>query len=153
MRVKDVMVTEVKSIFPDISVSEALEFLSKEEISGLPVIDKDGKLVGMFTEKDIIKYILPGYLEKVGGFVYEDNPKAIRNKVKELISERKVCEVMRKEVITIGPDSSISEVARIMLIGKVRRIPVVDKEKKVIGIVARGDVVKAFVKFAKEGIF
>jgi CBS domain-containing protein len=144
------MVRNVKSILPDISVSQALEFLSEEKISGLPVMDKDNKLVGMFTEKDVIKYILPGYLEKVGVFIYEDNPKAIKNKVKELLNERKVCEVMRREVITVDPDSSLSEVARIMLIGKVRRIPVIDKEGKVVGIIAREDVVKAFIKFAKE---
>jgi CBS domain-containing protein len=144
------MVRNVKSILPDISVSQALEFLSEEKISGLPVMDKDNKLVGMFTEKDVIKYILPGYLEKVGVFIYEDNPKAIKNKVKELLNERKVCEVMRREVITVDPNSSLSEVARIMLIGKVRRIPVIDKEGKVVGIIAREDVVKAFIKFAKE---
>jgi CBS domain-containing protein len=152
MRVKDVMVSKVKSILPDTPVSEALEFLSEERISGLPVVDKDNRLVGMFTEKDIIKYILPGYLEKVGGFVYEDNPKMIRNKVRELLAERKVCDVMRKEVVTVGPDTSLSEVARVMLTGKIRRIPVVDKEAKVVGIIAREDVVKAFIKFALQEI-
>ncbi|MDD5291840.1 MAG: CBS domain-containing protein [Candidatus Omnitrophica bacterium] len=150
MKVSDIMVIKVKSVLPDILVSQALDFLSKEKISGLPVIDKDNKLVGMFTEKDVLKYILPAYLEKVGSFVYEDNPRAIRNKVKELLKEHKVCDIMCKEVITTAPDTSLSEVARIMLTGNARRLPIVDKEKKVVGIIAREDVVKAFIKFSQE---
>ena len=146
MKVKDIMIKKVESILPEIPVSQALDLLSKNKISGLPVIDKENKLVGMLTEKDIIKYILPGYLKKVGTFVYEDNPKAIRNKVKELLEQRKVSDIMREEVITKGPDTSLSEVARTMLIERIRRIPIVDNEGKVVGIIAREDVVKAFIK-------
>lgn len=146
MKVESVMIKKVKSILPDIPVSQALDLLSENKISGLPVIDNEGKLVGMFTEKAIINYILPGYLKKVGVFVYEDNPKAIGNKVRELLQERKVSDIMRKEIITVGSNTSLSEVARTMLTEKIRRIPVVDKEGKVIGIIAREDVVKAFIK-------
>ena len=145
MKVKDIMVTKVKGMPPDISVKQALEQLSKNKISGLPVVNKDNKLVGMLTEKDIINYILPGYLKKVGTFVYADNPKAIRNKVRELLQERTVSDIMRKQVITKGPDTSLSEVARTMLTERVRRIPVVDSEGNVVGIIAREDVVKAFI--------
>lgn len=70
MRVKDVMIENVKSILPDIPVSQALELLSRNEISGLPVIDKENKLLGMLTEKEILQYVLPGYLKKVGSFIY-----------------------------------------------------------------------------------
>jgi len=149
MKVSDIMVVKVKSVLPDTPAGEALEFLSKEKISGLPVIDKDNKLVGMFTEKDVLKYILPGYLDKVGSFVYEDNPRAIRNKVKELLKERKVSDIMREQVIVAAPDASLSEVARIMLTGNARRLPVVDKNRKVMGIIAREDVVKAFIRFSQ----
>jgi len=145
MKVRDIMVTKVKSIPLDISVKQALEQLSKNKISGLPVVNKDNKLAGMLTEKDIINYILPGYLEKVGTFVYADNPKAIRNKVRELLQERTVSDIMRKQVITKSPDASLSEVARTMLTERVRRIPIVDSEGNVVGIIAREDVVKAFI--------
>lgn len=146
MKVEDVMIRNVKSVLPDIPVGKAWVLLVENEISGLPVIDKENKLVGMFTEKDIIKYVLPGYIEKVGTFIYKDDPKVIKNKAKELFCERKVSDVMRREVVTIGPDASLSEVARIILIERIRRIPVVDKEGKVVGIIARGDIVKAFLK-------
>lgn len=146
MKVKDIMITDVKSVRPDTLVSHALTLLSEYEMSGLPVIDTDNKLVGMFTEKDIIRYILPGYVGQVGSFIYQENPKAIKNKVNELLSESKVSDVMRRDVITVGPDAPLSEVARIILTEKIRRLPVVDNEARVIGIIARQDIVKAFIK-------
>lgn len=146
MRVKDVMITKVKSLSAGLSVGEALDILLENKISGLPVIDKENKLVGMFTEKSIIRNILPGYLEKVGSFIYQDDPKAIRKKLKELLQSHKVSDIMRKEVITVSPDTSLSEVAHTMLVEKIRRILVVDKEGKVAGIIVREDVLRAFLK-------
>lgn len=146
MKVENVMVKNVKSVLPDIAVSQALETLLQNKISGLPVIDKDNKLKGMLTEKEILLYILPGYLKKVGSFVYQDNPKVIGNKVKELLQDKKVSDIMRTQIITVKPDAPLSEVARTMMTEKVRRIPVVDDQEKVIGIVAREDVVRAFMR-------
>ena len=146
MKVEDVMSKDVKSILPGTSVSEAIKELKKNKISGLPVIDKNNKLAGMLTEKGIMKYLLPSYISKVGAFVYSNNPKAIKNKVQELMSERKVDDIIRKDVITVSPDTSLSELARIMLIKSVRRVPVLDKSNNVVGIVAREDVLRAFIE-------
>ena len=148
MNVKDIMTMKVISIKPDDSAQDALILLFKMRISGLPVIDVQGKLVGMFTEKDILKGILPSYVEKVGRFVYEENPKSIKNKFKEL-ENFKVSQLMRKEVITVFEDTAICEVARIMLTQKVRRTPVLNKENKVVGIVAREDIIKSYAKEAE----
>ena len=63
-----------------------------------------------------------------------------------LLNNIKVKDIMRKEVITVDEDTSLSEVARIMLTQKIRRVPVLNKEGKVVGIVARQDVVKALTK-------
>jgi len=146
MKVEDIMVKKVKSILPSTSINEAIKELRKNRISGLPVIDQNNKLIGMLTEKGIMSYILPSYISKVGAFVYAENPKAIRNKVQELLGERKVQDIMREDVITISPEASLSELARIMLTKNVRRVPVVDKENKVVGIVAREDVLNAFIE-------
>lgn len=150
MKVKEIMSKDVISIKPDDNAKEALALLFKLKISGLPVINKEGKLVGMFTEKGIIRYILPSYIERVGRFIYEENPKSIKKKFIEL-QDFKVSQLMRTEVITIDDDTAVCEVARIMLTQKIRRIPVLNKEKKVVGIVAREDIVKAYAKEAGWG--
>jgi CBS domain-containing protein len=145
MKVREMMTKQVTRISPDVSAKEALDLLLKMQISGLPVISKDGKLVGMFTEKDILINILPSYIEKVGSFVYEENPKSIKRKLQDLLN-LSVSRLMRKDVVTVDENMSLCEVARLMLTQKVRRIPVLDKEKRVVGIVAREDIIKAYVR-------
>lgn len=148
MKVRDIMTKEVVSIRPDDNVKDVLGLLFKMRISGLPVIDGEGKLVGMFTEKSILSYILPSYIEKVGRFVYEENPKSIKKKFIEL-SQVKVGQLMRREVVTTTEDATLCEMARLMLTQKVRRLPVLDKTAKLVGIVAREDILKALAKEAE----
>ncbi|MBP7216202.1 MAG: CBS domain-containing protein [Candidatus Omnitrophica bacterium] len=149
MKVKEIMIKDVKSISPEITVIEALATIAKLEISGLPVIDAHDKLVGMFTEKEVLSHLLPSYIEKVGRFIYEENPKATKRKFAEL-QTMKVSQIMRKDVVTLGEETTLCEVARTMLMQKARRIPVLDKAGKVSGIVARGDVLKAFAQEAES---
>lgn len=148
MKIKEVMQKDIKSLLPDMSVEDALDLIFSMRISGLPVINKDGKLLGSFTEKDVLKIILPSYLGQVGGFIYEDNPKNIKKKF-TMLSELKIIDAMSKGVYTINDDASLSEAARILLVKDIRRILVLDESKKVVGIVARCDILKALKKMAE----
>ncbi|MDD5450079.1 MAG: CBS domain-containing protein [Candidatus Omnitrophica bacterium] len=141
MKIKEVMVKKVITLSPDTPVKDATAKLSELEISGLPVVDSAGKLVGMFTEKEVLKFILPSYVEQVGRFVYENTSKGIQNKMAAM-NNLKVKDLMRKDVTTVKEDTSLFEVARIMLTQKVRRIAVVDDSAKLVGIVSRADVMK-----------
>jgi len=142
MKVKEIMSQDIISVSPESGAKEALDLLLKRQISGLPVIDGKNKLLGMFTEKEILSAILPSYIEKVGRFVYRENPKAVKQKI-IAFQKIKVKDLMRHNVVTIDEDTTLCEVARIMLTQKARRLPVFNKAKEVIGIVSRGDVVKA----------
>ena len=148
MKIKEIMKRDVTSIDPDTSALDALNRLFEMQISGLPVVDSQGKLVGMFTEKDVLAYILPSYIDKVGKFTYEENPKSTKRKFTQL-GAVKVSQLMRKQVVTTTEDTTLCEVAKIMLTHKARRLPVLDKIGKVSGIVAREDVLKAFAKEAE----
>lgn len=151
MKVKEIMHREVTSVKPDDTAADALTMLFKMRISGLPVIDAEGKLAGMFTEKSILRFILPSYVEKVGRFVYEENPKSTKKKFNDLANV-KVAQMMRKEVVTTSEETALSEVARIMLTQHARRLPVVDASLKVVGIVAREDILKALAKEAETAV-
>lgn len=142
MKVSEIMTKDVTSISTEMNTKEALDLLQKREISGLPVMGADKKLVGMFTEKEVLSAILPSYIEKVGGFVYMENPKAVRQKARAL-STIKVKDIMRQNVITVDEDTTLCEVARLMLTQKARRIPVLNKAKEMVGIVSRGDILRA----------
>lgn len=145
MKVNEIMAKNITSLSSDTNAREALNLLMEKKISGLPVIDEKNKLVGMFTEKEVLAAVLPSYLEKVGRFIYQENPKAVRHKIVAL-QAMKVKDIMRKEVVTVDEETTLCEVARIMLTQKARRLPVLDKAKEVVGIVSRGDVVKALME-------
>lgn len=147
MKVKDIMIKDVVSVKPEENVMETLTLLFKMQISGLPVIDAQGKLVGMFTEKEVLTYILPSYIDKVGRFIYEENPKSTKKKLQEL-AKMKIQQLMRRDVVTTAEDTTLCEVARIILTQKARRLPVIDKTGKIVGIIARCDVLKAMAQEA-----
>ena len=147
LKVKDLMRKKIKSLTPEMNARDALKLIMKLEISGLPVIDKHGCLCGMFTEKDVIKMILPSYVKDVGSFIYSQDPKSEIKKMAS-IGRYKVKDLMRTDVVTVEPETSLAEVSKIMLLKAARRIVVVDAKKKAVGIIARCDVVKAFGKEA-----
>jgi len=141
VKVKEVMQKEVTSLEPEDNALEALNLLFKMQISGLPVINAQQKLAGMFTEKDVLKYVLPSYIEQVGMFVYQENPKSTGRKF-SLLGKLTVGELMRRDVVTTSEDITLCEAARLMLTQRIRRVPVVDQGGSVVGIVARGDILK-----------
>lgn len=142
MKVLEVMTKKVISLKPEDNAKDALDLLFNMKISGLPVIDEKSKLCGMFTEKEVLAKILPSYIEAVGEYVYQDNPKAVKQKILEMAHLR-VKDVMRRDVITVNEDAPLCEVAHLMFVQKARRLMVLNKAKEVVGIIARGDVVKA----------
>ena len=146
LQVKDVMSKEVKSISPDINAKDALKILIESDMSGLPVIDRDGRLVGVFTEREILKTILPVYVKDVGTFIYANDSKS---ELKKLASVEKflVRDLMRKDVPTIDEEASLTETSKIMLTKSERRI-VVMKNNRPVGIVTRNDVVRALAQKA-----
>jgi len=148
LKVKDVMSKEIKSLSPDMNAKDALEYLIKSGMSGLPVIDSDDNLVGVFTEKEVLSAIVPSYVKDVGAFVYGEDSKAELKKLVQL-EKFKIKDLMRKEFSTIGEESSLTEASKIMLTKSERRIVVV-RGRHPVGIITRCDVVKALAD--KAGI-
>lgn len=140
MKVRDLMTTDPITTTADAPLKEAARTMVREKISGLPVMDGT-KLVGMVTEGDFLRqeanrdqpYRL-SLLEALFGDGTAE-PEA-----------ETVGEVMTSPVITITPDATISEAARVMSHRKVKRLPVVDDDGVLIGVISRADVVNAFTK-------
>jgi predicted transcriptional regulator len=146
LQVKNYMSTEIIYISPDINGLDAMKKLLELKMSGLPVIDDKGNLCGVFTEKEVLKSILPAYVKDVGAFIYSDVSKAELKKIAEL-EKFSVRDLMRKDVVTIGEDASLTEASRLMLTKSERRL-VVLRQGKAAGIITRADVVGALAKEA-----
>lgn len=149
MLVRDIMIKNVITLNANMNAKEAMRKLMERQISGLPVVDEDNRVIGMLTEKSILMAILPSYVKEVGHFVYDVKPKKLIDKIEKL-NELKVKDIMRKDIITATENTSLTEIARIMLTQKIRRIPIVEVGNFLVGIICRQDILKALIEKAKE---
>jgi len=122
LRVRDFMARDMLTISPDTDIMRAIVMLTENDISGMPVVDDQGLLVGILTERDIIISALnAGYHDEAGG--------AVKN-------------FMSTPVQTVAPEDSLLDVAEFFATSPMRRCPVVE-EGRLVGLISRRDVLKA----------
>ena len=148
MRVRDVMTTDVSTIGPDALVKDAaIEFVQRR-ISGMPVVSSDGEVLGVISETDILPKE-SGEQRGGGGFmkwlVDPDDP-WINRRFDAVVVE----EAMSSPARTILPERPLAEAAKIMLDEDVNRLPVVDSEGLLVGLISRGDLIRAFARPDEE---
>jgi CBS domain-containing protein len=147
MRVEDVMTTEVCTVRPETPLKDAAELLAGRRISGLPVVDPENHVLGVLSEGDIL------FKEKGSpqhrGFLERWLTLPLPELEAKLAS-RTVAESMSAPAATIGPRRPLTQAANAMIDGGVNRLPVVDDDGKLIGIVTRADLVRAFVRSDEE---
>jgi CBS-domain-containing membrane protein len=137
--VADAMTSTVVSVGKDDDIATAVRLLSENRISGLPVVDNDGLVLGVVSEIDIL-----GAAGMENGFTFKD---IIRRLLGEPIAGHrkgnKVGDIMSAPAIAIHKGSDIGEAAKILSEMRIKRLPVVDDSGKLIGIISRADIVKA----------
>lgn len=144
---RDIMTTEVITVSPDDDVEKVARLLLEHQISGLPVIDGGGKLVGVISEGDLVgrekKFRGPSYTVFLGAVIYLESPQRFLDELKRTIA-LKVGELMSsKKIYMVGPESTVEEVATIIVEKGINRVPVVDGEHKLLGIITRQDILKS----------
>ena len=143
MKVQDVMTTDVATTDPDTLLKEAARELVRRRISGMPVVDSDLQVLGVVSEADILAK--EGSEPRGGGFLQwlvDPGDPWITARFDAVT----VGEAMSTPAQTITPDRPIAEAATIMLDEGVNRLPVVDTDGKLVGLVSRGDLVRAFAR-------
>ena len=146
--VKDIMVKKVITIQKDASVEELSELLIKNRISGVPVIDSDGKLVGIATEGDLIikdsDLHFPRYFKLLDSIIYLESLNKFKKSLKKFLGT-KVEDVMTAEIKTVKEDTPVGEAANIMIKYNINRVPVLDSKDELVGIVTRADIVGSMI--------
>lgn len=149
LKAKDIMTTNVIAVKSDITVGELSNILLKNKISGVPVVNKEDKLIGIVTEADIIKdnvkIQFPFYFDPLMVSAYIVDFEKYNENVKDYLNT-KVEDIMNQRVKTASPQTSINEIANIMANSKVNRVPIIDDDRKVVGIVTRADIIKSMIK-------
>jgi CBS domain-containing protein len=123
--VKDHMTTKLVTFRPDDTIDQVMEELTKKKISGAPVVDESGGLIGIISEIDCLREIIKGKYTNTVRF------------------PAKVEELMTRNVITLGPDLSLFDAAQKFLECKIRRFPVL-KDGILVGQISLSDVIRAF---------
>jgi CBS domain-containing protein len=116
MQAKDIMTRDIITVSPNMTVKNLAMTLVKNQISGAPVAGKNGKIVGVVSEADIVA--------KKG---------------------KDVKAIMSKKIISVGEDTAVEEIARLMTAQKIKRVPVM-RGDDVVGIVSRADIVSAIAR-------
>jgi CBS domain-containing protein len=149
MRAHQIMTRSVISVNPDTTIVEAANIMLKRHVSGLPVVDETGKLVGVVSEGDFIRRSEIGTQRKRGRwlrFILGPGKSA-----SDFVHEhgRKVSEVMTPAPLTITEDTALAEIVELMERNNVKRLPVV-RGDKVVGIVSRANLLQAVAGLARQ---
>jgi CBS domain-containing protein len=151
MKAKDLMIPIQDFLAPDNTLRDAINLLriakkgeEKVEVKGLPVLNKDGKLVGMLSMTDILKAVHPSYMSlmNLSNFTWDGMVESLAKSV----ADKKVETVMSKEVFTVKEDDPLMECVDLIIKNNIRKLPVIDSAEKVTGMIYERDVFFAIVK-------
>jgi CBS domain-containing protein len=150
MRVRDVMTTAVVAVEPDTPLKDVARVLVDRGISGVPVVDSTGAVLGVVSEADFVARERRAGAEERHSLLarlFERTPAAVQDEHR--LAATTAGEAMNRPALTIGPDRSLAEAARIMTEHRIKRLPVV-AEGRLLGMVTRADLVRAYVRTDAE---
>ena len=145
MKVSDVMQGKVIYVTPETSLRRAVNIVFEKNHTGLPVVNKkDKKLVGFLTDSDILAKCFPSMKEYMDDIVHGSDYGLMEKKLKEIM-KLKVSDVMSKGFIYVKKDEPLLKAESLMRVKNIARLPIVDDNKKLIGILSKRDIFRALV--------
>jgi CBS domain-containing protein len=145
LKARDIMTTEVITVSPAASVSELAQLLDNRRVGGVPVVEEDGRLVGIITQSDLIKRArnleLPPAINILDLHLFLQIPSHLFRRVEKMLGTT-VREVMTPNPITVSPDTPVPEIAALMDRKKVHTLPVM-AGTGLVGIIGKIDLIRA----------
>lgn len=142
MLVKDIMSRNVVSVTKDTLLKKVSQIMVDKQISGLPVVDEEGYVISMITKSTIVELSLPSALRRAGdtyGLLKMDN-REYMTKLQEVANKRVEDVILKKEIISATSEMPVADAAAKMYTHGFRRLPVLDENKKMIGIITYTDI-------------
>jgi CBS domain-containing protein len=147
MKASDVMSVPVATVSAEATIAEAARILLERQVSGAPVVNDEGRLVGIVTEGDLFRRFEIGtepdpQQQSPGCLLY---PETARRYM--IAHGQRVTDVMSRDVVRVSEDTPLARVAALLDVKKIKRVPVM-RDGKIIGIVSRTDLLRALVRTA-----
>lgn len=144
---KEIMTSEVLTVTPDTAVTELAKKLTSHGISGMPVTDDDGMLLGVVTENDLIyqkkKFHIPTVINILDSVIYLESPEKMKKEMRKITGVT-VADIFTQDAVTVSLDTPIDEIATIMAEKKIHTIPVMEGER-IAGIVGKSDIIQTLI--------
>jgi CBS domain-containing protein len=149
MRARDVMVRAVATTTPDTTVEKVAQLMINLRISGVPVLDRNGQLVGIVTEGDLLRRVETGTERQRSRWSerFSANSRLAADYIKS--HARRVEDIMTREVVSVGELATLSEIAELMETRRIKRVPVMH-DGKIVGIVGRADLLQVLASGGAE---
>jgi CBS domain-containing protein len=144
MKVREIMATDVVTVRRDTSVNDIARLLSERDISGVPVVDDAHHVVGIVTELDMIvrntRLEMPAFIQILDGRIPLETPGHYRKRLQHMLGTH-AADIMTAEVVAIGPDDTVEDLAELMVKRRFNPVPVVENGI-LVGIVSRADLIR-----------
>ena len=141
MKVREIMTRDLTAVDPDTTVRELIYILDKSGLSSVPVVDEDGRVLGIVSERDIIEGAVPGYFELLHGSSFLPAVDQFSEKLKEIENDP-VSLYMTRNATKIDEEDDDLAVADLMLHKNLKLLPVVNKDGLLVGMLRRIDLLK-----------
>ncbi len=145
MKAREIMNKEIIKVSREENVKVLVDLLLEKKISGVPVVDEENRVVGIVSESDLIypekSLHIPAFVRILDGIIFLESLKDFEKELKKMVAY-KVEDVMVKDVITVKEDTDTEEIVNILLKKRINRVPVVDEDNKLIGMITRSDILK-----------
>jgi CBS-domain-containing membrane protein len=145
---RDIMTPEVIAIGLEARIEDLAKLLAERRISGVPVLNQEGTLVGVVTQSDLVQRSrdleLPPALNILDIHLFLETPSRFQKRLEKLLGDR-VKDVMTPDPITVSPDTPVNDIARLMTAKGVHTLPVLEAGK-VVGIVGKLDLIRGLAR-------
>ena len=135
LTVRELMSERPRTVGPDVPLRSAVLEMLRAGVGGLPVVDEANRVIGMLSERELLRDLLSHYLPRAGGANAPQPPAAARRTVRD---------IMTRQVLCVAPEQPLAEVASLMLNKDVERVPVV-QDDRLVGFLTRGDIVRKLI--------
>jgi CBS domain-containing protein len=139
MKVRDFIRRDLSAVERGTPVIQAIKLLDNSGLSSLPVVDEEGKVVGIISERDLIRALVPEYVDMLSSASFLPSMDRLAKKLRE-IENHSVERYMTKGVIVVHPDDTDLYAADLMIRKGLKQLPVVDEDGHLVGLVRRIDL-------------
>ena len=145
---RDIMTEKVISVQPDTLISELAKIFLDNNISGVPVIDENNRVLGIVTESDLIfhskRLKVPAVLTILDSFIFLDSPEKMEQELRK-IAAASVTDIYTSPAVSITPDTPLDEIASLMTDKKIHTLPVLNDNGEMIGVVGKKDIIRTIL--------